>query len=78
MSTHNLCFRAKIRKIGTVYPCVPQFCYIKVGYKGVYITRTCFPDDCLFVLNGNSAVTYILGTDMFLFTNWAYNDIGLC
>ena len=21
------------------------FCYIKVGFKGVYITRTCFPDD---------------------------------
>ena len=20
------------------------FCYIKVGFKGVYITRTCFPD----------------------------------
>ena len=27
-----------------VYPCKPQFCYIKVGCKGVYITRTCFPD----------------------------------
>ena len=39
-STHNLCFGAKIRKI-------PQFCCIKVGYKGVYITRTCFPDDKL-------------------------------
>ena len=43
MSAHNLCFGAKIRKIGI--PCKPQFCYIKVGYKGVYITRTCFPDD---------------------------------
>ena len=31
MSTHNLCFRAKIRK--NVYPCSPQFHYIKVGYK---------------------------------------------
>ena len=38
-STHNLCLRAKIRKIG-----IPQFCYIKVGFKGVYITCTCFPD----------------------------------
>ena len=28
-STHNLCFRAKIRK--NVYPCKPQFCNIKVG-----------------------------------------------
>ena len=41
-STHNLCFRAKIRK--NVYPCKPQFYYIKVGYKGVFVTRTCFHD----------------------------------
>ena len=27
-----------------VYPCKPQFCYIKVGFKGVNITWTCFPD----------------------------------
>ena len=26
-----------------MYP-QPQFCYIKVGYKGVYIAWTCFPD----------------------------------
>ena len=31
-STHNLCFRAKIRK--NDYPCKPQFYYIKVGCKG--------------------------------------------
>ena len=42
MSTHNLCFRAKIRK--HLYPCKPQFYYIKVGCKGVYITRTCYHD----------------------------------
>ena len=42
MSTHNLCFRAKIRK--NVYPCTPQFHYIKVGCKGVFITRTCLHD----------------------------------
>ena len=46
-STHNLCFKAKIRK--NVYPCKPQVYYskpqvyyIKVGCKGVYIRRTCF------------------------------------
>ena len=33
-STHNLCFRAKKEK--NVYPCKPQFYYIKVGCKGVY------------------------------------------
>ena len=25
-------------------PAYPRFCYIKVGFNGVYITRTCFPD----------------------------------
>ena len=25
-----------------VYPCIPQFYYIKEGYEGVYISRTCF------------------------------------
>ena len=44
-STHNLCFRAKIKK--TVYPCNPQFHYIKVRYKGVYITWACYPDEKL-------------------------------
>ena len=42
MSTHNLCFRAKIRK--KVNPCTPQFHYIKVGCKGVFITLTCLHD----------------------------------
>ena len=40
--THNLCFGAKIRK--NVYPCKPQFFYIKVGCKSVFVTRTCFRD----------------------------------
>ena len=31
------------KKIGI--PCIPQFCYIKVGFKGVYISQTCFPDE---------------------------------
>ena len=42
MSTHNLCFVAKIRNY--VYPYKRQFYYIKVGCKGVFITRTCFHD----------------------------------
>ena len=42
-STHNQCFGAKIRKI--VYLCKPQFYYIKVGCKGVFVTRTCFRDE---------------------------------
>ena len=48
-STHNLCFGAKIRK--KVYPCKPQFYYIKVGCKGVFVTRTCFRDVLYFVQN---------------------------
>ena len=43
MSTHNLCFRAKIRK--NEYPCKPQYNYMKVGCKGVYIKRTCYHDE---------------------------------
>ena len=27
-----------------VYPCKPQFYHIKVGCKGVFVTRTCFRD----------------------------------
>ena len=42
-STQNLCFGAKIRN--KVYPCEPQFYYIKVGCKGVFVTRTCFRDE---------------------------------
>ena len=40
MSTQNLCFGAKIRK-----KCIPQFYYIKVGCKGVFVTQTCFHDE---------------------------------
>ena len=28
-------FRAEIKKTNSVYPCKPQFYYIKVGFKGV-------------------------------------------
>ena len=44
MSTHNLCFGAKKKKEKQVYPCIPQFFYVKMGFKGVYISRICFPD----------------------------------
>ena len=49
-STHNLCFRAKIRKIMlTVNSCKPQFYYMKVGCNGVYITWTCYHDEYVIV-----------------------------
>ena len=54
-STHNLCFRAKIRKIG-----IPQFYYIEIGFikPGYSIQGHFFPkrkishkmDFCLFEL----------------------------
>ena len=39
----DLCFGAQIRKIGIPLH-TPVFFYIKVGVKGVYISRTCFSD----------------------------------
>ena len=38
---------AVYRYIGiSLHPyCIPQFCYVKVGFKGVYITRACFHDE---------------------------------
>ena len=32
-------------KKNNVYPCKPQFYYIKVGFKGVKIIQACFRDD---------------------------------
>ena len=40
MSTHNLCFGAKIRKKCIYTPVNP----IKVGCKGVFVSQTCFRD----------------------------------
>ena len=42
-STHNLCFGAKIRKIGI--PLHTPVLIYKSGVEGVHISRTCFPDD---------------------------------
>ena len=42
-STHNLYFGAKIRKLE--YLCILQCNYIEMECKGVFIPRTCFPDE---------------------------------
>ena len=42
MSTHNLCFRAKIRK--KYIPLYTPVLLYKVGCKGVFLSRTCFRD----------------------------------
>ena len=38
-------------KKNNVYPCKPQFYYIKVGFKGVKIIKVCFHDVTLKQLN---------------------------
>ena len=40
-STHNLCFLNRSKK-NNVYPCKPQFYYIKVGFKGSVLYRRVF------------------------------------
>ena len=42
-SKHRLCVH--VRTASAIYPCIPQFCYTKVGFKGVNITGTCFHDE---------------------------------
>ena len=69
MSNHNLCFRAKIRK--NTYPCTPQFHYIKVGCKGVFITRTCYHDE-LFTLMFASSIGHV---SIFEVLDWARHKI---
>ena len=53
------------KKEKQVYHCIPQFCYIKVGFKGVYITQTCFPDvlvylkcNCFFSKTSDNTLNY--------------------
>ena len=41
-STHNVCFGLKMTKL-CISLQTPVF-YIKVGFKGVYISYICFPD----------------------------------
>ena len=41
-------FWSKTKKTG--YACKPKFYFIKVGCKGVFVTRTCFRDVYLFSL----------------------------
>ena len=50
-------FWSKNKKIMfTPQPCKPQFYYIKVGCKGVFIRRTCFHDEAKFCLQVNLVV----------------------
>ena len=65
----RLCFGAKIRKIGIHW--IPQFCYIKVGYEGVCITRTCFPE-VLSILKDDKGLERL--ENCILFTAFHFQD----
>ena len=61
-------FKSRNKK-NNVYPCKPQFYYIKVGFKGVKIIQVCFLDADLLLKNVESTLvpTYIcFGNDSFL------------
>ena len=65
MSTHNLCLRAKIKKI---YTCKARFYYLKVEYDWLYISGTFYPDakphDC-----PTSSREVVVGITFFLIIN---------
>ena len=69
-STHSLYFGAKLRK--KLYPSKPQFYYINVGCKGVFVTRTCFHDENApfsypFTYMSNLSFSYLLGFPVMIF-----------
>ena len=59
----------KIKNKKKIYPGKPQFYYIKVGCKGVFITRTCLYmyDNALFAAKESS----FSGEDHILLSDWA-------
>ena len=72
MSTHNLCFRAKIRKI-----CLPLVLQYESGVLGVNITRTCSHDALDFEIGcGNSL--YMLVTLKICSTSPKLSNSLLC
>ena len=44
VGTHNLCFGSELRKKGILLHPPLHFFDKKVGFKGVNISRSCFPD----------------------------------
>ena len=55
------------------HPCIPQFCYIKVGFKGVYIPRICFPDDILIVETWNNENCGIRKQQLLIWPDWPWS-----
>ena len=46
-------------KKNNVYPCKPQFYYIKVGFKGVKILQACYRDAVLIILTTYSGIEVV-------------------
>ena len=62
MSTYNICFNRN--KKNNVYPCKPQFYYIKVGFKGVKLYRRVF---VMLFLNFCPLRKYLMHVDIIFF-----------
>ena len=45
-------------------PCIPQFCYM--GFEGVYVTWTCYPDVSVPICNCSCFPTGCLGVTLVL------------
>ena len=80
MSTHNLCFRAKKRE-KNVYPCKPQFYYIKWGVRGYTCTlhrhvimMKPFETNTLILVDSNRLwSTNLIATDQSLILNCLFD-----
>ena len=47
-------------KKNNIYPCKPQFYYIKVGFKGVNIIQTCFRNVFINVPSGMNFIFFLI------------------
>ena len=72
MSTHHLCYGSKIRKIG-----IPQIYYIKVGNKGVYISRTCYSDEVVHIIFSHRHLWAIASLMLFRYHCFEYRPYSV-
>ena len=55
-------FLSRNKNNNNVYPCKPQFYYIKVGYKGVKVIKGCFRGVCFGSISGVCVVLMCLSS----------------
>ena len=80
-------FWSKNKKNRYTLSCTSQFCYIKVGFEGVYISRTCFPDvfvkvcqkyaDSSFFLPLNDCLSFLHFRALFVKEESIYSQLSL-